>query len=252
MENKTQIIAHRGESFDAPENTLASIILAWDRGAEAVEIDVHLSKDNKVVVIHDPNTKRVGGRNKKVSKQTLAELKELDIGTWKSEEWKDEKIPTLKEVLSTVPSDGKIIIEIKSSKEILQFIKSDIAESELKNNQVEFISFGYSTIVETKKMFPQNNCLYLVDLDYTWYTRLVSPSAEKIIAKAKEGNLDGINVWAGKLLTKQFVEKVKTANLLLYTWTVNNPQQAKQLIKWQIDGITTDKAQWLKNKISQM
>ena len=88
---KSLIIAHRGESFDAPENTLASINLAWERGAGAVEIDVHLSKDNQIVVIHDSNTKRVGAKNKKVSKQTLSELKKLDIGSWKNVKWKDEK-----------------------------------------------------------------------------------------------------------------------------------------------------------------
>ncbi|MEE9431728.1 MAG: glycerophosphodiester phosphodiesterase [Melioribacteraceae bacterium] len=252
MAFKTQIIAHRGESFDAPENTLASINLAWERGAEAVEVDVHLSKDNHVVVIHDYNTKRVGNRNKKVSKQTLSELKELEIGSWKNKKWKDEKIPTLKEVLATVPSDRKIIIEIKSDEEVLPFLKKGVQESGLKNIRVEFISFNYSTIVAAKKTFPKNNCLYLVDLDYTWYTRLISPSVEKIIAKTKEGNLDGINVWAGKLLTKQFAEKVKAADLLLYTWTVNNPQQTRQLIQWQVDGITTDKAQWLKNEIATM
>jgi len=249
MVNKTLIIAHRGESFDAPENTLASINLAWERGAEAVEIDIHLSKDNQVVVIHDSNTKRVGSKNKKVKHQTLAELKQLDVGLWKNIKYKNEKIPTLKEVLETIPSGKKIIIEIKSSNDILPFLKKDIQSSDLQVEQIEFISFSYSTVVETKKLFPQNNVLYLVDLDYTWYTKLISPSVEKLISKAKDVNLDGLNVWAGKLLTKEFAHKVKSADLLLYSWTVNNPQQAKILIDWGIHGITTDRAQWLKTKL---
>ncbi|MCP5061440.1 MAG: glycerophosphodiester phosphodiesterase [Ignavibacteriae bacterium] len=249
MINKTLIIAHRGESYDAPENTLASINLAWERGAEAVEIDVHLSKDNKVVVIHDPNTKRVGAKNKKVKQQTLSELKELDVGSWKNEKYKDEKIPTLKEVLETIPSKKKLIIEIKSSNNILPFLKDDIKNSDLRTDQIEFISFSFSTVVETKKLFPRNNVLYLVDLDYTWYIRLISPSVKKLITKVKEANLDGLNVWAGKLLTKEFAQKIKSADLLLYTWTVNNPQHAQSLIDWGIDGITTDRAQWLKTKL---
>jgi glycerophosphoryl diester phosphodiesterase len=248
----TLIIAHRGESLDAPENTLGSINLAWQQGAEAVEIDVHLSKDNHVVVIHDFNTKRVGDRNKKTSNQILLELKELDIGSWKNEKWKNEKIPTLKEVLQTVPNKKKIIIEIKSDKKILPFIKDDIKNSKLQAEQIEFISFSYSTIVETKKLFPQNISLYLVDLDYTWYTKLISPPVEKLIAKVKNGNLDGLNVWAGNLLTKEFVHKVKTANLFLYCWTVNNPKQALKLIDWGIDGITTDRAYWLKNELIKL
>ncbi len=243
------IIAHRGESYDAPENTLASINLAWERGAEAVEIDIHLSKDNQVVVIHDSNTKRVGAINKKIKQQTLSELKKLDIGSWKNGKYKDEKIPTLKEVLETIPSEKKLIIEIKSSNNILPFLKDDIKNSYLRTDQIEFISFSFSTVVETKKLFPRNNVLYLVDLDYTWYTRLISPSVEKLITNVKEANLDGLNVWAGKLLTKEFAQKVKSADLLLYTWTVNNPQHAQSLIDWGIDGITTDRAQWLKTKL---
>jgi glycerophosphoryl diester phosphodiesterase len=78
-----EIIGHRGASHDAPENTLASINLAWKQRADASETDVHLTKDGEVVVIHDFNTRRVGGRNRKVVEQTLAELKELDIGRWK-------------------------------------------------------------------------------------------------------------------------------------------------------------------------
>ena len=120
------IIAHRGESYDAPENTLASINLAWERGAEAVEIDVHLSKDNQVVVIHDPNTLRVSGIKKKIKNSTVADLKKLDVGSWKSAEFKNEKIPTLKEVLATVPQSKKLIIEIKSEFKILIFLRDFI------------------------------------------------------------------------------------------------------------------------------
>ncbi len=101
MQKLLLIIAHRGESYDAPENTLASINLAWQRDADAVEIDVRLSKDNKVVVFHDKTTRRLGGRNESVKNQTLEELKELDVGSWKSEKYKNEKIPTLTEVLAT-------------------------------------------------------------------------------------------------------------------------------------------------------
>ncbi len=247
--NSTLIIAHRGESFDAPENTLASINLAWQRNAEAVEIDVHLSKDNNVVVIHDANTKRTAGKNKKISLQTLGELKKLDAGSWKNKKWKNEKIPTLKEVLATVPKNKKIIIEIKSNKNILPYLKKDIDNSNLKIEQVEFISFDYSTIAEVKKIFPKYISLYLADLDYTWYTKIISPSVNQLIKKVKKANLDGLDIWAGKLLTKEFAGKVKSAGLLLYVWTVDNFEQAQKLIDWKIDGITTNRAEWLRSKL---
>jgi glycerophosphoryl diester phosphodiesterase len=242
----TLIIAHRGESYDAPENTLASVNLAWDRGAEAVEIDVHLSKDNKVVVIHDAKTKRIGGRNKKVKHQTLAELKELDVGSWKNNKYIGTQIPKLIEVLETVPSGKKIIIEVKSDIKTLPYLKEDIESSGLQNDQIEIISFNYTVIAEAKRIFSNNKVLFLADLDYNTYTKFRSPSVEKIIAKTKYANLDGLNVWAGKILTKEFAQKVKGSGLLLYVWTINDPNKAKELVSWGINGITTDRAQWMK------
>ena len=124
---KPLIIAHRGESFNAPENTMAAINLAWERDAEAVEIDVQLSKDNELVVIHDMDTKRLTGIDKKVKDQTLAELKKLDVGSWKDITFKDERIPTLDEVLATVPTGKKLIVEIKSGPEMVLVLNFPIA-----------------------------------------------------------------------------------------------------------------------------
>jgi glycerophosphoryl diester phosphodiesterase len=95
-DSKPLIIAHRGESFDAPENTLAAINLAWERGAEAVEIDIQFSKDRELVVIHDTDTKRLAGIDKKVVDQTLEELKKLDVGVWKDIQFKGERVPTIR------------------------------------------------------------------------------------------------------------------------------------------------------------
>jgi glycerophosphoryl diester phosphodiesterase len=247
---KSLIIAHRGESYDAPENTLSSINLAWERGDEAVEIDVHLSADNQVVVIHDYSTRRTGGRNKKVKKQTVAELKQLDVGSWKNGKYKNETIPTLSEVLRTIPQGKSLIIEIKSDIGILPFLKHEIENFNIEVRQIVIISFSYSTVTIAKKLMPTYKVLYLADLDYTWYSKLISPSVEKLIAKVKKVNLDGLNVWAGKLLTKEFVQKIKSSGLLLYVWTVDDVSHAKKIIGWGIDGITTNRAQWLTKKLS--
>lgn len=250
MMNKSLIIAHRGESYNAPENTLASINLAWERGAEAVEIDVRLSADNQIVAIHDSSTKRTGNKSYKIKKHSLVELKQLDVGSWKHNKYIGEKIPSLTEILETIPNGKKLIIEIKSDIEVLPFLKQEIENSNLKTEQIEIISFNYDIVLKAKKILHEHTVLYLADLDYTWYTRLLSLSVEKLIEKVKLGNLDGLNVWAGKLLTEEFASKVKSAGLLLYVWTVNDPGHAKKLISWGIDGITTDRAEWMKNQIS--
>src|ERR1700685_2412700 len=101
--NAVEIIGTRGAAFDAPENTLASFHLAWKQQADAAETDVFLSKDGEIVVIHDANTARLSGHKGKVVDQTLAELKQLDIGRWKGPQWAGQRIPTLAELLAIIP-----------------------------------------------------------------------------------------------------------------------------------------------------
>ena len=110
-----EIVAHRGASFDAPENTLAAFRLAWEQGADAVEGDFYLTADQQIVCLHDKDTKRTAPNqtSRVVSKSTLAELQQLDVGSWKAEKYKGEKIPTLQEVLKVIPANKKILIEIE-------------------------------------------------------------------------------------------------------------------------------------------
>jgi len=243
------IIAHRGESYDAPENTLASINLAWERNDDAVEIDVQLSKDNKIVVIHDKNTKRVTGRNNTVKNQSLKELKELDAGKFKGDKWEGEKIPLLREVLSTVPGSKKLIIEIKCGSEIINVLKDEIDNSGLSAEQIEIIGFDISVVAEAKQALPGHKVLWLAGLDYSFIGKIFRPSVDKLITKTLENNLNGLDVWAGKLINKEFVQKVKSNGLLLYVWTVNDPGKVKMLQSFGVDGITTDRAGWMKENI---
>ena len=93
-----EIIAHRGASHLAPETTLASVMLGWQKNAD-VEIDVHLTKDNRIVVIHDETTKSTAEVELKVSETTAKELRQLDVGKYKGKEFAGEPIPFLEEVL---------------------------------------------------------------------------------------------------------------------------------------------------------
>src|SRR5690349_6499814 len=113
------IVAHRGASFDAPENTVASAKLGWEQKADAVEIDIYLSKDGRIVVLHDADTKRTAGSVGKVVESTAEHLRTLDAGSWKGADWKGEKIPFLEEIIATVPEGGRLFIEIKCGPEIL-------------------------------------------------------------------------------------------------------------------------------------
>ena len=112
-----EIIAHRGASHDAPENTLAAFRFGWEQKADAVELDVRLSKDGNLVVIHDDNTRRTAQVDKSVGEQTLAELRSLDVGRWKGKQWVGERILTLNEALATVPEGKRLFVELKCGPE---------------------------------------------------------------------------------------------------------------------------------------
>ncbi len=103
-----EIIAHRGCSYIAPENTLAAINLAWELNADAVEIDIHLTSDKKIVLSHDPNTKRTAGVSYDIAKTPLGVLRHLDVGRWKGAEYAGERMPTLSEALATIPQNRRM------------------------------------------------------------------------------------------------------------------------------------------------
>ena len=241
------IIAHRGASFEAPENTLAAIQMAWDQGIKAVEIDIHLSKDAYIVAIHDNTTQRIGNQNKKVREQTLKELKVLDVGHWKDPKWLREKIPTLQEILDTIPKDGKLIIELKT------YIPPDhftelLNQYTFKHHQIEFISFDLTLITQIKVTFPHFRSLLLLDLDYNAQTAKHIPDIEETLTSVRNANLDGIDIWAGPLAKNLWVPLFKNQGLIVYIWTINKPKEALAFFQLGVDGITTDRAYWLTQK----
>lgn len=95
------VIAHRGASKDAPENTLAAIKLGFEQGADFVEVDLRLTSDEQIVLMHDASTKRTGDADLEVAAHTLDELKQIDVGAFKDPSWAGEKIPALQ---PTAPS----------------------------------------------------------------------------------------------------------------------------------------------------
>jgi glycerophosphoryl diester phosphodiesterase len=113
MDDHTTIIAHRGASGSAPENTLAAVSMALDEGADWVEIDVQESDDGEVVVLHDSDLKRVAGIDLKIWDATKAELADIDIGSWFSPSFSDQRVPTLREVLELCRNRAGVIIELK-------------------------------------------------------------------------------------------------------------------------------------------
>jgi len=246
---KTIFIAHRGESFDAPENTLAAINLAWERDADAVEIDVQMSKDNEIVVIHDQNTYRFSGIFENVKDQMLEELRHIDVGSYKGSKWKNEKIPTLDDVLKSVPDEKNIFIEIKCGSEIIPVLKQTLHQSALYSHQVKLIGFSDITMTALKKELPHYEVFLIFDVKYNRQSQSFTPSTKEMIAKAQEADADGIDVFACDAVDKKLVDQVKNNDLKIYLWTVNDPNDARKFIEAGVDGITSDRPFWLKKQL---
>ena len=238
------IVAHRGESYDAPENTLESINLAWQNNIKAVELDIHLTKDNQIVVIHDKDTLRTSGVKKIIEKSRYDELKNLDVGSFKKP-WKNVRIPLLADVLNTVPEKSKLVIEIKSDKKVVKFLKQLFSKQEYSQVLFEIISFNLETIAFAKKQFPDIKCLWLLDLDYYWWNFIIGIRSKKLVEKLQKFNLDGANLFAGKMANFKFVDRLLKNSFKVYVWTVNEPSVAHKFLNMGVTGITTDRPSWL-------
>jgi len=236
----TMYIAHRGASYDAPENTLVSVKLAWQKNADAVEIDVHLSKDNRIIVIHDKDTKRTSGEKLVVKETNSDELRKMDVGGFKGSDFIGEKIPFLEEVIETIPAGKKLFIEIKCGTEVLPYLK-DIVEKSSKKEQLMIIGFNFEVVENAKNLIPGVPAYWL-------HFNVVGEYDKKWIEKAKQAGLDGLN-FRFKGITPGYAKAVHEAGLKIFTWTVDDPKEAKRLIELGIDGITTNRPEWLKNQV---
>ena len=248
LDRPIEIIAHRGASYDAPENTVSSITLAWRQQASASEFDVFLSKDGKIVVLHDKDTKRVAGVDKKVVEQTFDELRRLDVGMWKGKHFAGERIPILEEMLVTVPRGKRVFIEVKCGPEIMPELDRVLRGATLKPEQTAVISFHADVVAAAKKARPDLKAYWIVSLKPAKGKKL--PTAEELIAKATTIGADGLDLSASDVLDETFARKIKKAGLKFYVWTVNDLALARRMAEIGVDGITTDRPGWLREQLA--
>jgi glycerophosphoryl diester phosphodiesterase len=238
--NIIRFIAHRGESFLAPENTLAAVNLAWELGSGFVEVDVHLSSDHQVMVCHDDRVSKSAGDKPVISQTHSRELRRLDVGSWKSAAYQNEKVPFLEEIIATIPEQGKLLVEIKCGPEILPALQQIVADSPKKDRLI-FISLGWETILAAKNRFPDHLC-YWVSEDKTGLS-------DKIKACADNG-LAGIDLYY-KIIDAEIIEQAHRSGLEVLCWTVDDPAEARELIDLGVTGITTNRPAWLKSNVTR-
>ena len=246
-----KIVAHRGESFAAPENTLESFTLAWTRGATCVEGDFHLSKDGEIICMHDDNLRRTCGVDRAICSLTLKELREYDAGVWKGEAWRCTRIPTLREVLGTMPDYGEIYIELKSVGPIVDALKSLFRSGPWRPEQLTFIAFDETTISEVKKLFPAHKA-YWLSCNFTWVkpdVKQVELSPDELVAKLRKLGVDGVDICESEFLNREYADALHAAKLGFHVWTVDEPAVAKHLVELGVDSITTNRAKFIATEL---
>lgn len=246
------IIAHRGASHDAPENSLSAFKLAIEQEADGFEADFYLTSDGKIACFHDKDTKRIAGKKLIVVKTPLAELQKLDVGSWKDPQWKGERMPTLKDALDAVPADKLIFIELKSGAEVVEPMAKVIEASSLKPEQMIVISFDAEAIAASKKRLPKLKALWL-----SGYKKQkdgsFKPQAEEVIATLNRIKADGFNSEAKpEHFDEAFIQQLREAGYGEFgVWTVDDPKVAEFYKDLGVWAITTNRPGWLREQLSQ-
>jgi len=239
------IIAHRGASFDAPENTLAAFRLAWERGADGIEGDFRLTKDGKIVCLHDDTTKRtaVGKKDLKVAGSTFEELRRLDVGSWKDPKFEDERIPTLGEVLETVPEGRRIFIEVKCGPEIVPPLKTELeANPRVKPEQVVIIAFNEEVVRACRREMPGLKINWLTSFKRNNRVGPWTPSPDNVMATLRRLSATGLGCKAEPAVMKPaFVTRLKEAGFEFHCWTINDAGLARRFRDLGVESITTDR-----------
>lgn len=228
----TKIWAHRGASAYAPENTLEAFRLAVEQQADGVELDVQLTKDGKVVVIHDETIDRVSSGQGYVKDYTLKELKKMSFNKLHPE-YQGAKIPTLKEVLELLkPTDLTVNIELKTGivpykgieKKVLKLVKKMGME-----DRVIYSSFYHPSLLKIKKLNPEAKTGILY-----------SDGWVRVPSYAKELGVDAIHPATWHMQAPKLLEKAKKKGLAVHVWTVNDPDLMKSLAEQGVDAIITN------------
>lgn len=228
---QTKIIAHRGFSGIAPENTLFSFQKAIECGAGYFELDVHKTKDDSIVVIHDASVDRTSSNNMKgdIAEMTYSEITAVRVGYSKEfgDKYKNEKIPTLREALQLAKGKIKVCIEIKVygvEKEVLKIV-NDLGV----NDDVIIFSFYYPVLDRIRELDKNIPILFLVN------------NADiEIIDSAKVIRSNALGIGNGTTVTREFLDIAHNNGIEVWIWTVNDEDEMQKLIDIGIDGLITN------------
>lgn len=240
-----KLIAHRGASDEAPENTLAAMQLAWQNNADGVEIDVRLTKDQEVVLLHDPILRRTTGNTSSIADLTLEEVQTLDAGSWKDSRWRGEKIPRLYDVLEQMPKGKVIFVEIKCGAEIVPKLKQVLAAFPQRQQDVFMLGFNPLTMDVAKKNL-SDHAVYLNVEPSDQVGPVPLHPVEELIAFAQSYAFDGLSLGYDTTIIPPVARKMKNAGFKLAAWTVDDAVTARRVQGMGFDFLLTNHSSLLR------
>lgn len=225
--HETKVMAHRGASTEAPENTMAAFQKAIDDMADYIELDVQLTNNGEVIVMHDSNAYRTTGVDANIVNMTYKEVKTLDAGSWFSDEYVGENVPSLKEVIELTQGKIKLNIELKPADNDTALAKNTVRLIEKYNmvNDCVITSFSESALKAVKTYNQEIKVGYILSAAYGDFYDMK--------------NVDFFSVNAA-FLSKRTIDAIHNSGKRVYAWTVNNKESIKNLTNKGVDGIITD------------
>ncbi len=222
------VIAHRGASTYAPENTFAAYDLALEMGARHIELDVQLSSDSHVVVIHDDTVDRTTDGSGPVTGHTLEALRSLDAGSWFDAKFSGHRIPTFEEVLVAYKGRLHFHTEIKGRSPSLSERTAELIRRHAMEEQVTITSFQYIRLEEMRVCAPE--------LPMGWLVREVN---DETIGKARKIGVSQLCPEA-KIVTPELVRRLHDEGFVARAWGVTTEDLMQQVVEAGADGMTVN------------
>ncbi len=230
-EKKPLILGHRGAKGYAPENTFPSFQKALELGVDIIELDVHITRDGRIVVCHDDSLERTTGVRRLIGESTWEEIRHLDAGKWFGPEFVGVRIPLLEEVLDWARGKVPVVVEIKRGvgerEDIVERTVAIVKECGMEG-EVEIISFDHRFVRRAKEIAPE------IAAGILYVGALVDP-----IRAARDALADALHPHFA-YVDKELVEKAREAGLAVSAWVVNDPETARLLASWGVDCIGSD------------
>jgi glycerophosphoryl diester phosphodiesterase len=250
-----KLVGHRGASRDAPENTLESLKLAWQQGAYGAECDIIRTRDGKLVLMHDDSTKRtaLGGVDLLVEQTGWNDLNNLDVGSWKGEQWTGVRIPLLEDVLRAIPDGNRLYIEIKSGHtnrgadpRVIDDLETLMEQETVSPEKVTFICFDHGFLNRLKKRLPRYCAYYLtsfMEFPGRWPDVRTRAELERYIREALENGIDGLDMENSPVITREWVKEIHDKGLKVAIWSYGRDDTLENARRYQdmgVDFLTTD------------